>query len=165
MSSLRKSTFVEQPSDTPVSEIALRVLVEYEDGESYVIGTATLIAPFLAITAEHVLDEITIKYGAEDVKDGAKEITNYSVRLYQCLPGPHYVVYQVFAAWSCSDTDISVLHLGLFRSSDPATTLNWRTPPLVFGAPSVGSSLAAFGYHSSIVKTRPAEGGSRPSFA
>jgi hypothetical protein len=159
MSSPRKSTFVEQPSDTPVSEIALRVLVEYEDGESYVIGTATLIAPFLALTAKHVLDEITTKYGAEDAKDGAKEITGYSVRLYQCLPGPHYVVYQVFSAWSCSDTDISVLHLGFFGGSNPTSPLNWRTPPLVFGAPPVGSTLAAFGYHSSIVKTQPAEGG------
>ncbi|CAN7412799.1 serine protease [Cupriavidus necator] len=160
MSSPRKSKFVEQPADTPVSEIALRVLVEYEGGESYVIGTATLVAPFLALTAKHVLDEITSKYGMEDAEDGTKEISRYSVRLYQCLPGPRYVVFQVVTAWSCPDTDISVLHLAAFGSSDPAVPLNWRTPPLVFGAPPVGSTLAAFGYHSSIVTTRPTEGGS-----
>lgn len=153
-----RATFVEQPPDTPVSEIALRVLVEYEGGDAYVIGTATLIAPFLALTAKHVVDEILTKYGAEDAADGAKEITKYGVRLYQCLPGPHYVVFGVVGGWSCSDTDISVLHLGLSASSDPNVPLRWRTPPLVFGPPLVGSSLAAFGYHSSTVATRPGEG-------
>lgn len=162
MSIPRKSTFVQQPPDTPVAEIALRVLVEYEDGESFVIGTATIIASFVALTAKHVLEEITTRFGVEDADDGTKEVTKYSVRLYQTLPGPpgpNYVVYQVVTAWSCPDTDISVLHLALFRSSNPGAPLNWRTSPLVFGPPPVGAPLNAFGYHSSYVTTRPAEDG------
>ncbi|PRX80305.1 serine protease [Paraburkholderia sp. BL25I1N1] len=154
----KKSTFVAQPPDTPVSEIALRVLVEFEGGDSYVIGTATVIGSFVALTAKHVLDEITTRFGVEDAEDGAKEITNYSVRLYQIPPGPNYVVYQVVTAWNSPDTDISVLHLALFRSS-PGSVLNWRSPPLVFGPPPVGTPLAAFGYHSSEVSTRPANDG------
>jgi hypothetical protein len=154
----QKSTFVPQPPDTPVAEIALRVLVEFVSGECYVIGTATIIGTFVALTAKHVLDEITTRFGAEDIDRGAKEIANYSVRLYQILPGPCYVVYQVVAAWNSPDTDISVLHLGLFRGS-PGTKLDWRSPSLVFGSPPVGTPLAAFGYHSSQVSTRPADDG------
>ncbi|MHA6913920.1 S1 family peptidase [Ralstonia pseudosolanacearum] len=158
MSISRKPTFVPQPADTPVSEIALHVLVEFDSGDCYVIGTATVIGSFVVVTAKHVLDDITTRFGVEEATDGAKEITNYAVRLYQVLPGPRYVIYQVVAAWSCPDTDISVLHLALFRSS-PGVTLSWRTPALVFGAPPVGTPLAAFGYHSSEVKTQPADDG------
>jgi len=48
--------FLDEPADSPISEVALRVLVEFEGGQTHVVGTATLIAGHLAITARHVLD-------------------------------------------------------------------------------------------------------------
>jgi hypothetical protein len=39
--------FLEEPVDSPVCEIALRLLVEFEGGETHVVGTATLIAGHL----------------------------------------------------------------------------------------------------------------------
>ncbi|WP_165979496.1 S1 family peptidase [Paraburkholderia guartelaensis] len=148
-----------------MSEFALRVLVEFGGGETYVIGTATLIAPYVVLTAKHVLDEITTRFGTETDEDGTPVIADYSIRLYQCLPGPTYIIYQVVKAWSHPDTDISVLHLALFRSSsrellrNSGAKMKWRHPPLAFGPPRLGERLAAFGYHSSKVDTRPAENG------
>ncbi|GAQ31618.1 hypothetical protein K6V18_00010 [Ralstonia insidiosa] len=155
----RKSAFVPQPPDTPVSELALRVLVEFADGDAHVIGTATLIATHLALTAQHVVDDILTRFGHGELKDNAADVTEYSIRLYQVLPGGHYAIWNVYTAWKCPGSDLALLHLGLFGQSDPNTPINWRTPPLIFTAPPVGTPIAAFGYHSSVVATRPADEG------
>ena len=45
--------FRDEPADSPVAEIALRVIVEFPGGETHVVGTATLVTGHLAITAKH----------------------------------------------------------------------------------------------------------------
>ena len=77
----------EQP-DSPISEFALRVVVEFEGWELYVVGMATLIAGHLAVTARHVLDHVVQTYGAKRKSELHAEIDQYSLRLYQVLPGP-----------------------------------------------------------------------------
>lgn len=152
-------TFVLQPADTSVSEIALRVLVEFEGGETHVIGTAVLVAGYLAITAGHVLDDILTRFGEGHLEDGTHKISNYAVRLYQILPGPEYVVWNVFTCWKCPDSDLAVLHLGLFGRSDPNTSIVWRNPAMHFTGPAVGTAIVAFGYCGSQVKITPKSGG------
>lgn len=155
----RNPTFVLQPADTPVSEIALRVLVEFEGGKTHVIGTAVLIAGHLAVTAGHVLDDILTRFGKGHLEDGTYTISDYAVRLYQILPGPEYVVWNVFTSWRCPDSDLAVLHLGLLDRSDPDKPIVWRNPAMHFTSPAVGTTIVAFGYHSSQVKTTPKSDG------
>lgn len=153
-------TFVPQPADTPASEIALRVLVEFAGGETHVIGTAVIIAGHLAVTAGHVLDDITTRFGSGQLEERTQVVSDYAIRLYQITPGPEYVVWNVFTAWRCPDSDLALLHLGLHGSSDPTKPIVWRTPPVHFTTPPVGTPLAAFGYHSSATRTTPnADGG------
>jgi hypothetical protein len=76
------------PTDR-IQEIALRVVVELPGWEMHVIGTATLIAGHLAVTAKHVLDAVIRRFGAKRVSNGV-EVGGYSLRLYQVLPGPVY---------------------------------------------------------------------------
>jgi hypothetical protein len=57
--------FLDEPAYSPISEIALRVLVEFEGGETHVMGTATLMAGHLAITAKHVLEDRLSRFGAQ----------------------------------------------------------------------------------------------------
>jgi hypothetical protein len=159
MSTVNRSRFVDQPSDAPISEFALRLLVEFPNGDVYVIGTATFVAPFLAITARHVVDHITSTYGLERTSEDRLEITEYNVRVYQYLPGHVYTIYQVVKVWSCPDTDMSVLHLEIWGSTKPNFQPDWRTPALAFAAPAIGESIAAFGYRSSKVHTEPDDGG------
>ncbi len=81
----------------------------------HVIGTATLIGGHLAVTARHVIEAVTRKFGARQVPGGA-EVSEYSLRLYQVLPGPVYRIWNVCRAWICP-SDIAILHLGLDASS------------------------------------------------
>ncbi len=59
------------PTD-PIQEIALRVVVELPGWNFYVIGTATLIAQHLAVTANHVLDAVIRKFGAKQEPSGVE---------------------------------------------------------------------------------------------
>jgi hypothetical protein len=59
--------FRDEPTDSAVAEIALRVIVEFPGGETHVVGTATLVTGHLAITANHVIDVLG-RFGAK--KDG-----------------------------------------------------------------------------------------------
>jgi hypothetical protein len=156
---LSSPTFVSQTPDTPISEFALRVLVEFEGGETHVIGTATIIAGHLAITARHVLEEIIERFGAAETRVHEFEVTRYAIRLYQIMPGPEYVIWNVLTAWPCIDTDIAILHLRLHGYSGATAPSSWCTPRIMVVPPKLGSAVVGFGYHSSVVTVTPtAEG-------
>ena len=148
----QEPTFVRQPLDTPMKEVALRVLVELPDGETHVIGTATIVSGFLAVTARHVIDGIIERFGAANGERGF-EISHYAVRLYQTLPGPRYLVWNVAAAWPSAESDLALLHLSFHKLSHPGRPIEWRCPMIVSLAPPLGTVVAAFGYHSSTVTT------------
>lgn len=152
-------SFVLQSPDTPVSEIALRVLVEFSGGDTYVIGTAVLVSGHLAVTAGHVIEDILERFGGGKQYDDGNEITDYAIRLYQILPGPEYNVWQVFTCWKSQETDLALLHLGIFKRSHLDKPINWRTPRVHFTHPKLNSTIIAFGYHSSKVSITQNEDG------
>ena len=138
-------------------EIALRVIVERNDWQFEVVGTATLISGHLAITANHVLEHALRKYGALQ-KDGKLiEIDAFELKLWQVLPGPIYRTWKVFAAWPCA-TDVVILHLGLDRTSLPDQKIEWKQPRLRVLPPPVGETVVAFGYRESHVRVTEGDG-------
>jgi hypothetical protein len=134
------------PTD-PIQEIALRVVVELPGWQFHVIGTAVLIAGNLAITANHVLEAIIDRFGGNRTTTNV-DINNYSVRLYQVLPGPIYRIWNVLRAWGCA-TDIAILQLELHRTSHPELKVDWRVLPLRAVPPPPGHKVVAFGYRES----------------
>lgn len=153
-------TFKRQPADTPISELALRILVEFEGGETHVIGTAVIIAGYLAITARHNFDDIVKRFGAKKIDDKRFKVTKYAVRLYQITPGPNYVVWNVVSAWPSPESDIAILHLALHGRSAPDAPIEWRVPHIRVVPPPVSSAVVGFGYHSSkVTTTSNVEGG------
>ena len=80
--------FKDERPDSAISEIALRVILEFDGWNLYVLGTATLIASYLAITAKHVVDSVFQKFGRKQDADKNFEIDACAIRLYQALPGP-----------------------------------------------------------------------------
>jgi hypothetical protein len=142
--------FRDERPDSTISEIALRVVVEFEGWDLYVVGTATLVAGHLAITASHVLDYVFRRFGAQRKSEKHSEIDDYALRLYQVLPGPVYRVWNVFSAWTCP-TDMAILHLGLWRTSLPEETIQWKQPRLRALPPPIGQKVIAFGYRESKV--------------
>src|ERR1051325_11377829 len=136
--------------NSPIQEVALRVVVELPDWQFFAMGTAVLIAGHLAITAHHVLEAVIKKFGAKR-KGTTVEIDGYSLRLYQVLPGPLYRVWNVDDAWACP-SDIAVLHLSLDRSSEPNEKVEWRVPKLRAVPPAPGQKVIAFGYRESRIE-------------
>jgi hypothetical protein len=139
--------FRDERADSPISEIALRVVVEFDGWKLFVVGTATLIAGHLAITARHVLEHVVRTYGAKQNSTNL-EIDGYEIKLYQVLPGPLYRIWRVHTAWPCA-TDIAVLHLGLDRATLPDEKVMWKQPRLRALPPPVGQKVVAFGYRES----------------
>lgn len=150
--------FLDEPADSPISEFALRVFVEFKGGETHVVGTATLIAGHLAITAKHVLDDAFSRFGARKKTGKFVEVRDYAIRLYHLMRGAVYRVWNVYSAWYC-DTDIAILHLGLFKKSDPEGIIEWKAPLIRSMPPPVGQKVIAFGYRESIPKVTPIAGG------
>jgi len=150
--------FLDEKADSPISEVALRVVVERKDWQLNVIGTATLIGGHLAVTARHVLDHAIQAYGAKQKADGQVEIDSFELKLYQVLPGPVYRIWKVYAAWPCA-TDIALLHLGLDRATSPDEKVAWKQPRLRVLSPPVGQKVVAFGYRESRISVTEAEDG------
>ena len=115
--------FRDEPLNSPIFEFALRVIVERANWQFDVVGTATLIAGHLAVTARHVLEYALRTFGGTQVGENKIEISTFELKLYQVLPGPVYRIWRVVNAWPC-DTDIVLLHLGL----DRATSRTNRSP-------------------------------------
>jgi hypothetical protein len=142
--------FRDERSDSPISELALRVIVEFEGWDLYVVGTATVVAGHLAMTANHVLDYVVRQFGAQRKSETYSEISGYALRLYQVLPGPVYRIWNVYSAWTCP-TDIAILHIGLERTSLPEEPIQWKAPRLRVLPPPIGQKVIAFGYRESRV--------------
>src|SRR5258708_315795 len=140
--------FRDERPDSPISEIALRVVVERDGWRLDAIGTATLISGHLAITAAHVLEHAVRTYGVKRKDNKQLEIDAFELKLYQVLPGPVYRIWRVFTAWPCG-TDIAILHLGLDRTSLPDEKIEWRQPRLRALPPPIGQKVVAFGYRES----------------
>lgn len=137
----------QSPTD-PIQEIALRVVAELPYWNLHVLGTATLIAGNLAITAKHVLDA-AMRLGKVEA-DGVS-VDGFALRLYQCLPldtGPVYRIWNVLEAWP-SETDIAILHLNLDRTSESEAKVVWRVPRLRILPPPTGHTVIACGYRES----------------
>lgn len=65
------------PLDSPVTKVGLPLIAVPRDGTGYSSGTACLIAPWLAMTARHVIEDYSRQL------DGAPPPAGYSERTYQ----------------------------------------------------------------------------------
>ncbi len=137
-------TFVVQSADTPLGQFALKIVVETE-GEADPIGTAVWLCSHLVLTARHNILDIIERHGQPGTD---QTIRDYAIRLYQVLPGPDYAIWEVKAVACSAESDLAVLHVGLFGFSgetppNPYFGLALRVLP-----PPIGSAVALFGFHS-----------------
>jgi Trypsin-like peptidase domain len=146
-----------QPTD-PIQEMALRFVVELSNGEMYAVGTACLVCGHLAITARHVLEHAIQRFGSSR-RDGPNslEVSGYSIRLMQVLPGPIYNIWNVTTAWVTS-SDIAILHFGLDGTSAPDKPIIWRAPLIRVLPPPTGEKVLAFGYRESKIQVTTVNG-------
>ena len=134
---------------TPLSEVALRLVVNCYTDAAFVIGTATVICGNLLLTAKHVLDEVWDKPPAE----ASPTVVNKHLAAIQLLPGPEYIIWDVVDGVAGPIADIALLRLGTNpRKSNPEKPHVWRQPQLNPFAPDIGERLVAFGYRNSTIQ-------------
>lgn len=162
---LHKPFEVQKPT-TPLSEVALRLVVNFFSDAPYVVGTATIIAGNLAVTAKHVFNDILdSKYLAVplEVNQSPVMLETHLAVVQVIILGmePEYIIWDVFSATLDPSSDIALLHLATNpHRSHPRNAHEWRTPEVMSFPPKIGDSIAAFGYRlSSVVVSKNAEGG------
>jgi hypothetical protein len=135
------------PGD-PIQQIVLRVVVELPDGQIHAIGSAAVIAGYLAVTATHVWKDIE-RFGPDRVP-----------KLLQVSPGPVFTFWKVSNAWP-TFSDITILHLTFDSGSEPNAPIDWK--PLFFRAssPSLGEIVHAVGFRKSQIDVFEKPGGGR----
>jgi hypothetical protein len=131
-----------------MEEVALRVIVELPNWEMHVVGTATVIGSFLAITAKHVVSAALNYCRTKTTTGGETVVESGELKLLQILPGPIYRFWAVSKAWS-SSSDIAVLHLRADRMSEPNQEISWRSLAVRALPPSSGEKVIAFGFRES----------------
>jgi S1-C subfamily serine protease len=111
-----------------------------DDSTTDPVGTATLLAPYLAVTAKHVVQDYmrTFRMRVEAT------MANYS--LYAAMFTDPPVLFTVDRVTGAGSTDVAFLHLA------PTVGLRrWPAPVLDLAIPRIGSPVAAIGYHSARV--------------
>jgi hypothetical protein len=143
-----ESRFIETESPSPITEFGI-ALASKRDNYYWACGTAVIVAPHLAITATHnVQDHWEKNQGkwpeAGDVTGG------FSLFAFQVPEGGEACLWTVPRLWNSPHTDITFLKL--IPGSVSAASYRWRQPKLNALPPDVGSRIAAFGYHSSKIE-------------
>jgi Trypsin-like peptidase domain len=151
--------FEKQPADTPLSEVALRLVANFYTGEPRCIGTAFSVCGSVLVTARHVLEEF---FRSTRPSDGQSEIEQDLVAIQLVMSeGVDYFVWEPFAVIADPASDLAVIHLAAEPARSPdAKTRPWRSPHIEPFAPKISDRVCAFGYREGrIVLSKNQDGG------
>ena len=150
-----KPTFLRTGLRSPITEFALPLLASSR-GEYIPSGTAIIVAPYLAITARHVIADYWSRFEDEPLSGDRDAGGSFSIQALQVLDeGEHGALWDVRRLWLSPHSDIAFLRLDP-RSCFPASH-SWRCPKLDLLPPGVGARVSAFGYHSPAIKVEESE--------
>ncbi len=143
------SRFVGTPLDSPITKIGLPLIAVNERREAFIWGSACLIAPWLGMTAAHVV------HGYSRGIEGKEPPPGYSERKYELVTivitdqGKTTLPLFVGRVWTNDASDIAVFELA------PGGPMNldrvWEVPVLDLHPPRIGERVSAFGYPRSSV--------------
>ena len=131
--------------DSPVTKVAIPLMTAV-GSELYASGTACIIAPWLAITARHVVEDHFERFLGRrpNTTDEASHIT----RTYIVPGGGQPVIPLVVQrTWYLEPYDIAVLYPSPGSEMDPNHV--WDLPTFSLLPPRAGSRISAFGYPNS----------------
>lgn len=148
----------------PISEMVLRLVVDFHSDAPVVVGSATALCRHLLVTAKHVLASIL---GLDDSRsvDSTSPATGTGAErglaAVQVLPGPEYVVWDVVSATAHPGSDLALLWTSSNPwRSNPDGAHRWNAPVVNPFAPPVDEPIAAFGYRRGWARaSRNAAGG------
>ncbi len=144
----KKSTFKSNKQFNIITEFSLSLTTQKGD-KSYASGTAVIIAPYLAITAKHVIEDYFELHDRKSIKKKTGAFSGtFSLFAFQTLNNiKDDGVWIISRLWPCQETDLYLLMLTPY--SNAAKNYKWRCPPVSFSLPKVGDRMSAFGYSES----------------
>jgi V8-like Glu-specific endopeptidase len=147
---LTTPTFNRTELDSPITEFAISIGA-YQKNEYVVSGTATFIAPHLAITAKHVIEHYWRVFKHSELKlpdsDFHQELKgNFNMIGVQFLNKGTTTpaLWNVTKLFFSRITDIVFLVMSPFSTT--AREYKWRYPTIDFNPPKINSTISCFGY-------------------
>lgn len=143
--------FAELTQPSPITGFAIAI-ASFHSGFYWASGTAMIIAPYLAITAKHIVDDHWRQHHGSPLPTGRTEVTGaFLLFAFQAPADGPPCLWSVQRIWSSNITDISILRL--VPTSDSAKQfVGWMRIRINLLPPAVGSKIAAFGYHDSRIE-------------
>ena len=139
-------SFKETGLRSPITEFALSLLAT-RDGAHFASGTAFVIAPRLAITSRHVVEDHFKRFEARQLS-APVDAGSFMLEAFQVLDGGDTAeLWTIDRIWGSAHTDVAFLRL--VPQTERAAAYEWRGIRLNLFPPAVGERVVAFGYHSS----------------
>jgi hypothetical protein len=143
----RSPEWRETPLDSPVTRVAIPI-ISVRGNVCRLSGTACVIAPWLAITARHVIEsEFRAFGGTLDDPTGTYEALHRTFALTWPRDGKPGMTLHVVRSWCSSQSDLAALWLAPDRQED--VDCRWSCPILSLNPPCTGTNIAAFGFPKS----------------
>jgi hypothetical protein len=148
----REPSFHDTPLTEPITEVALP-LASRKGSNWWPSGTAVVVAPYLALTANHVIDDHWKQHEHQPLEGDTTG--SFELLAFQVLrDGEAGALWSVRRIWASPHTDAALLRLA--PESDEAAAHSWTGVVLDFEPPPVGERVQAFGYHSPQLLQTPA---------
>ena len=126
----RLSTFpIDKPFErlepaAPISEMVLRLVVNFYSDSPVVVGSATVLCRHLLVTARHVLESIPGLDDSHSVDSSSPamgtRVDDRGLAAVQVLPGPEYVIWDVVSAIAHPASDLALLRNVLQSEEKPS---------------------------------------------
>jgi Trypsin-like peptidase domain len=146
----KASTYNEAPEPGPMREVTIPLLATRNGQELYSSGTAFFIAPWLALTAKHVVEDFLERFDGHADLDTDRNAT-FNLLSFQVIDeGKSVLPLSVTRIWTNSPSDIAILQVAPSGPFD--NDRRWKLPRLRVLPPDVGSRIWGFGYPNATVK-------------
>lgn len=151
-------TFTETALDQPIFQVVSPIIATRDSGEEHCPGSAFLIGPGWAVTANHVLAECLRRYDNALGREGMIDVSFEVLAFLSLDGGRRHMPLRVIRAWNATPLDIAILALAL--PEDWPADHRWKVPAIDLLPPKVGARIAAVGFPNSSFG-EPALGGER----
>jgi hypothetical protein len=131
------------PWESPITQVAGLLVAGTNEHDLVPMGTAFFAAPYLALTARHVVDEIFLRFQGCLPWDARGDL-RFGLHFGHFYPGFGLLKWDVIDYGISQSIDVVALIVEPERNLPPGFA--WHLPRFAVLPPPLGSQLAAFGY-------------------
>lgn len=140
-------SFANTPLQSPIAAHSFLLMAVYKE-ERFASGTAIVVAPNLAITAKHVIEDFWQKYNPHVLMKERAE-AKFSLQAFNVIAERAIGIWDVTKLWSAHYHDLAFIRLTP-RAGIPSD-YKWTKLIVELEPPKVGERIAAFGYRDTKV--------------